>query len=53
MSTFIHEALVTELADDTWSVPSGDNSQRKHTLCSEPHGESFWQRRQAGPWKMS
>ena len=31
MSTFKHEAWVTEPADGTWSMLSGDDSQGKHT----------------------
>ena len=39
MSTFIHEAWVTEPADNTWSIPSGDDSQWKHTYCVVNHIE--------------
>ena len=32
MCTFKHEAWLTEPAYDTWSVPSGDDSQWKHSI---------------------
>ena len=37
VTTFIQEALVTEPACDTQSVPSGEDSQRKHTHCVVNH----------------
>ena len=37
MCTFKHEAWLTEPAYDTWSVPSGDDSQWKHSICEGNH----------------